>query len=43
MIGRIEDPVKRYELGIKAMPNIIKEIPDIKMKIISKKHKRYKI
>ena len=42
MIGRIEDPVKRYELGIKAMPNIIKEIPDIKMKIISKKHNRYK-
>ena len=35
MIGRIEDPVKRFELGIKAMKIIIKEIPGCKMKIIS--------
>ena len=42
MIGRIEDPIKRYELGIRAMPNIIKEIPEIEMKIISKKNQRFK-
>ena len=41
MIGRIEDPLKRYELGIRAMPNIIKEIPDTEMKIISKRSKYY--
>ena len=42
MIGRIEDPIKRYELGIRAMPNIIKEIPEIEMKIISKKRQHFK-
>ena len=42
MIGRIEDPVKRYDLGIRAMPNIIQEIPDCQMKIISSKNNKYK-
>ena len=35
MFGRGYDPIKRYELGIKAMKKIIKEIPDCKMNIIS--------
>ena len=35
MIGRAEDKLKRYDLGIKAMKYIIKEIPDSEMKIIS--------
>ena len=42
MIGRIDDPVKRYELGIRAMQNIIKEIPDCNMKIISSKNRKFK-
>ena len=37
MIGRSEDPVKRYDLGIRAMSSIIKEIPDCTMTIISEK------
>ena len=41
MIGRIEDPVKRYDLGIKAMSSIIKKIPDRKMKIIADKSKKF--
>ena len=36
MIGRTNDREKRFELGIKAMENIIKEIPDSKMNIIGK-------
>ena len=35
MIGRGNDPTKRFELGILAMKDIIKEIPDCKMNIIS--------
>lgn len=35
MMGRAYDPIKRYDLGIKAMNIIIKEIPDCKMNIIS--------
>ena len=34
MIGR-DDPVKRYDLGIKAMEYIVKEIPECQMKIVS--------
>ena len=41
MVGRSEDPIKRYDIGIKAMKNIIKEIPESKMKIISKSNKNY--
>ncbi len=36
MIGRAEDKLKRFDLGIKSMTYIIKEIPDCQMKIISK-------
>ena len=36
MIGRGNDPSKRFELGILAMKEIIKKIPDSKMNIISK-------
>ena len=35
MIGRGQDKLKRYELGIMAMEYIRKEIPECKMKIIS--------
>lgn len=35
MIGRADDRLKRFELGIQAMEYIIKDIPEIKMKIIS--------
>ena len=42
MIGRSNDPIKRYDLGIKAMINIIKEIPECKMNIISLINKYYK-
>ena len=35
MVGRANDPVKRYELGIKSMESIVKEIPSCKMYIIS--------
>jgi len=35
MIGRAYDPIKRFDIGIKAMPLIIKEIPECKMNIIS--------
>jgi glycosyltransferase involved in cell wall biosynthesis len=35
MIGRGSDRLKRFELGIESMKYIIKEIQDIKMKIIS--------
>ena len=35
MIGRGDDPVKRFDLGIKAMQYIIKEIPECEMNIIS--------
>ena len=41
MIGRIDDPVKRYDLGIKAMSSIIKKISDCKMKIIADKSKKF--
>ena len=40
MIGRIDDPVKRYDLGIKAMSSISKKIADCKMKIIADKSKK---
>ena len=35
MVGRGDDEFKRFDLGIKAMVNIIKEIPDCIMNIIS--------
>ena len=35
MVGRASDPIKRYDLGIKAMRNIIKELPECKMNIVS--------
>ena len=35
MIGRGSDPIKRYDLGIKAMKEILKEIPDSIMNIVS--------
>lgn len=35
MIGQASDKMKRFDLGIKAMKYIIKEIPDCEMKIIS--------
>jgi glycosyltransferase involved in cell wall biosynthesis len=35
MIGRADDKMKRFELGIEAMVHIIKEIPESRMKIIS--------
>ena len=38
MIGR-NDPYKRYDIGIKAMKNIIKEIPDSKLYLISSVNK----
>ena len=41
MIGQIEDPIKRYDLGIKVMPSIIKKITDCKMKIIADKSKKF--
>ena len=38
MIGRGDDPTKRFELGILAMKDIIKEIPNCKMNIISESY-----
>ena len=35
MIGRAEDEIKRYELGILAMKKIIEEIPKCEMNIVS--------
>lgn len=35
MLGRADDIYKRYDLGIQSMEYIIKEISDVKMKIIS--------
>ena len=43
MIGRSDDPIKRYDLGIKAMVNIIKEIPTCEMNIVSVPNKNYTI
>lgn len=37
MLGRADDKLKRFELGIKAMNYIIKDIPDSEMIIISEK------
>ena len=34
MIGRGDDPVKRFELGIRAMKYISQKVPDSEMKII---------
>lgn len=42
MIGRANDPVKRYELGIKAMETIIEEIPSCEMYIISSYNNNFK-
>ena len=35
MMGRNDDPVKRFDLGIKAMKRIIKEVPNCEMNIVS--------
>ena len=39
MIGRGNDPLKRFNLGIIAMKTIIKEIPESRMNIISSSYK----
>ena len=36
MIGRGDDPIKRFELGIRAMKYISKKVPECEMKVISK-------
>ena len=41
MVGRAYDPIKRYDLGIKAMKYIVNEIPDSKMYIISNIYQKY--
>jgi len=41
MIGRSYDPIKRFDLGIKAMKIIIKYVPNCEMNIISKPKKKY--
>ena len=41
MIGRSDDPIKRYNLGIEAMEKIIKVIPECKMNIVSKPNDIY--
>ncbi len=41
MFGRADDSIKRYDLGIKAMTNILKEIPDSQMNILSKINEDY--
>ena len=41
MIGRADDALKRFDLGIIAMETIIKEIPDCEMNIISFPVKKY--
>ena len=38
MIGRANDKMKRFDLGILAMKYIIKEVPDCEMRIISSFH-----
>ena len=43
MIGRANDDLKRFELGIIAMESIIKEIPECKMNILSSPEKNYEI
>ena len=41
MIGRADDSIKRYNLGIEAMEKIIKVIPECKMNIVSKPNDKY--
>ena len=41
MIGRSYDPIKRFDLGIRAMKSIIEEIPEVNMNIISEPIKKY--
>ena len=41
MVGRAGDKNKRFDLGVKAMKYIIKEIPDSQLKIISKLSRIY--
>ena len=36
MIGRGDDPTKRFDLGIRAMKYIIEDIPECEMRVISK-------
>jgi len=43
MIGRAQDGIKRYELGIIAMKKIIEEIPRCEMNIVSFPEKNYEI
>ena len=43
MIGRGDDPLKRFDLGIKAMKYIIKEIPECEMNILSIPQNNYEI
>ena len=37
MIGRNDDPIKRFDLGIRAMKSIVEEIPNCQMNIVSLK------
>ena len=39
MIGRANDHIKRFDLGIRAMKHVVSEIPHSEMKIISSLHK----
>ena len=41
MIGRADDSIKRYNLGIEAMEKIIKVIPECKMNIVSVPNDKY--
>ncbi len=41
MIGRAYDPIKRFDLGIKAMQTIIKEIPDCIMNVITTSYEKF--
>ena len=41
MIGRVNDPIKRFDLGLRIMERIIEEVPDCKMNIVSKSSKKY--
>ena len=43
MIGRANDVLKRFDLGIKAMKSITKEIPECEMNIVSFPEKKYEI
>ena len=43
MIGRADDRLKRFDIGIKAMANIINEIPECRMNILSYTYKKCEV